>query len=205
MNGIVATSMREKGMDYRMNFGVTVPELRKIAAEYEPDARLADELWRRDVREFKILATLLYPVHAFFKETAIGWAYDIPNQEIREQLCMNLLQKTPFADELVQEWIGQDNESIRTTGYWLFARLVIIQSPLVPKIDANNLIQRAVTDVYSSFVFLMQASVNALKYAGRLSEENAIQILDCIREFEQSDLPQHREVFRLLSFEFGRD
>ena len=41
MNGIVSTSMREKGMDYRINFGLTLPLIRNIAESYTPNAELA--------------------------------------------------------------------------------------------------------------------------------------------------------------------
>ena len=32
MNGVIATSMREKGIDYKLNFGVPLPEIKQIAA-----------------------------------------------------------------------------------------------------------------------------------------------------------------------------
>ena len=31
MNGIVSTSMREKGMDYKIYFGLTLPLIKRIA------------------------------------------------------------------------------------------------------------------------------------------------------------------------------
>ena len=34
MNGVISTSMREKGMNYKIIFGVPIPELRQIAQEY---------------------------------------------------------------------------------------------------------------------------------------------------------------------------
>ena len=52
---------------------------------------------------------MLYPVDAFDMESR-QWVNEIPNQEIREQVCMNLFQRLEFADKLVEEWTGSDNE-----------------------------------------------------------------------------------------------
>ena len=35
MNGVVSQSMREKGLNYKLNFGVELPRIKSIAAAYE--------------------------------------------------------------------------------------------------------------------------------------------------------------------------
>ena len=62
MNGVAARSMRDKGLDYKINWGVSLPDLQTMAREYEQDYELAIELWKEDIRECKILATLLMPL-----------------------------------------------------------------------------------------------------------------------------------------------
>ena len=37
MNGAVSQSMREKGLVYKLNFGVELPRIKAIAGEYEKD------------------------------------------------------------------------------------------------------------------------------------------------------------------------
>ena len=56
MNGAVSQSMREKGLVYKLNFGVELPRIKGIAAAYEKDHALAQALWKEDIRECKILA-----------------------------------------------------------------------------------------------------------------------------------------------------
>jgi hypothetical protein len=60
------------------------------------------------VRELKIIATLLYPSHEFSREDAARWVLEIPTQEIREQVCMNLFSTINFADELVNDWVNRE-------------------------------------------------------------------------------------------------
>ena len=40
MNGVISTSMREKGIVYKLNFGVPLPEIKQIAATHKPDSEL---------------------------------------------------------------------------------------------------------------------------------------------------------------------
>ena len=50
MNGVTAKSMREKGMDYHLSWGASIPDLQKMAAEYGKDYSLAIELWKENIR-----------------------------------------------------------------------------------------------------------------------------------------------------------
>jgi hypothetical protein len=153
----------------------------------------------------KILATLLYPIEDFSEENAHKWCREIPNQEIRQQVCMNLFQNLPYANNLVNHWVSSDNESIRTTAYWLFARLMIIQSVQIPDIDCTSLVRNAVNDLSSSDFFLRQSAVNALKYAGRLSSELSREILEKVKIMADSGIPALQEVYSLLKFEFDNN
>ena len=58
MNGPASQSMREKGIEYKINWGVPFIELKKMAIEYGKDYDLAIELWKENIRECKILAQL---------------------------------------------------------------------------------------------------------------------------------------------------
>lgn len=202
MKGIIATSMRKKGMNYRMNFGVDIPKIHQIVKKYTPDKTLAEILWKEDVRELKILATLLYPKTEFSEEVAERWVLGIPNQEIREQVCKNLFQEMPFSDELVQRWTENEDAEIRATGYWLFARLCIIGAGVAGKIKMEKLLENAVQDVKSGSVFLRQAALNSLKYYGRMSKQHAESVLQKVSFFETSENAQEKEMFELLRFEF---
>ena len=53
MNGVLSQSLREKGLKYRLIFGVELPRLKEIAAGYEQSHDLAQALWKEDIRECK--------------------------------------------------------------------------------------------------------------------------------------------------------
>ena len=53
MNGVVSQSMREKGFDYKLNFGIEYPRIKEIAAGYEPNHELAQALWKENIVSVK--------------------------------------------------------------------------------------------------------------------------------------------------------
>ena len=203
MNGAVSASMRDKGVNYRMNFGVGIPRINQISEKYKQDKDLAETLWNEDVRELKILATLLYPIEQFSKELAIIWINQIKDQELREQLCKNLLQNLIFAHDLVEESTISNTDYIRTTGYWLFARLCIIKSGALEKINSDKLLQNALSDFKGESMLLRQSALNTLKYYGRSSNDKASVVLNMVSSLEGSGDTIDNEIISMLKFEFG--
>jgi len=200
MNGVASTGMRESGLNYKLNFGVSLLKIKEIASSYTPDKELAETLWQEDVRELKILATMLYPIIDFTKDRAGVWVRQIPNQEIREQICLNLFQKLPFASEIVADWTTSTDSNIRTTGYWLLARLM--QAKLFTA-DNTDLISLAFDDVLSTDnVSLRNAALLALKHSGRRGKNEADNILSRLKHLKQSSDALEKEVFDSLKFEF---
>ena len=88
MNGMVSQSMREKGMEYKLNFGIEYPRIKEIAAGYEPDHELAQALWKENIRECKILAGLLQPADTFYPEIADIWIEGMDYPELAEYTVM---------------------------------------------------------------------------------------------------------------------
>lgn len=125
MNGVVSQSMREKGLDYKLNFGVELPRIKSIAAAYEKNHDLAQALWKENIRECKILAGLLQPIDTFFPEIADIWVEDIRNIEIAELTCMNLFQNLPYAPAKTFQWIADEAEYTQVCGFLTIARLLM--------------------------------------------------------------------------------
>lgn len=199
MNGITSTSMREKGLNYKLNFGLSIPQIKEMATRYQPDKGLAEALWKEETRELKILATLLYPVNVCTKETANQWASEIPNQEIREQLCINLLQNLPFAKELAKEWSNSAKENIRTNGYWLLARL-LLSKKYTGKISATEF-PAIWEDIFAEDTFLRNASALMLKHIARYSKEEAYSILNKLAPYKEDADLLKQEAYHSIAFE----
>lgn len=124
MNGQAAADMRSHGLNYRLNYGVTLPELRKIASEYQPDHDLAQGLWRQDCRECRMLAALLQPASLFTPELADFWLESVEYPDLAEVCCKFLFPKMQNASETAFRWIAQENEMAQYCGFMTIANLM---------------------------------------------------------------------------------
>lgn len=201
MNGVVSTSMREYGLDYKLNFGLVNQQIKAIADKYGPSAPLADRLWQETTRELKLLATLIYPVDEFKKETAEEWVPNISNQEIREQVCLNLFQYLPYATELALDWSRREDAGIRATGYWLMARLLLAKK-YVGELSIASLADYIWEDIISDDLFIRNASSLVLKYIVRLSKEEADAIMSKLAAYKEDEDLVKQEAYRGVAFEY---
>ena len=121
MNGITAESMKIAGINYSKNFGVSLPELKQMAAGIQPDKSLAMALWNDKTRETMMLATYLCPVAAVDEKMAEDWVADVTTLELAESLSRNLLCHISFAREKAAQWIQSDNYWACAVGYFTAA------------------------------------------------------------------------------------
>lgn len=206
MNGVTSTSMREKGVHYKLNFGVPIPEIKQIAATHEPNAALAEALWKEDIREFKILATLLQPVDTFTNEQAERWIEKIHYLEIAEQCSKNLFSKLPKADELAISLLFNPFPcqytyivAYRIWAEWFAAGHMLTASQKEDfMVDAIRTL--AVEGVWRWLE--KQAVVKALKFYGRQSAKQAEEVLGLIEDFPVDGTPEQQEFYNDLKFEF---
>ncbi len=103
MDGSVAQSMRESGLDYRYNWGWTRGYLLELAAQYQPSRQLAEALRDTSVRELLILSTMLFPREELTEQDVEAFLEKATNVELQEQLAFNLLSYVPLAIRWAEE------------------------------------------------------------------------------------------------------
>lgn len=129
MNGAVTDAMREYGggqQGYGLNYGVSLPTIRDVAAEYAPDHDLAQSLWQQDVREMKLAALFVEDAAAVTAEQMERWAADWRVPELAEQCAMQLFWRSPEAWPTAVEWgvlTGEGNALRRLAAFYMFGRL----------------------------------------------------------------------------------
>lgn len=142
MNGVTSQSMREKGLNYKLNFGIELPRLKEISLRYEKNHSLAGALWKENIRECKILATLLQPTESFLPEIADIWIEDIHQLEMAELASMNLFRHLPYASIKAFQWIADEREYFQACGFLTLAHLFAKKSALNERAE-NEFIDQA--------------------------------------------------------------
>lgn len=100
-NGAVADNMRRHGANYRIIFGLNLPQIIEIAHETPANATLAEALWKnQSTRESMLMAPMIYPHDEFGFETACRWVSEVPAAEVGDVLCHRLLRHKDYAWQL---------------------------------------------------------------------------------------------------------
>lgn len=162
MDGAVAQSMRDKGLNYHLNWGATLPRLRAKADELGPNYDLAIALWKENVRECKILATMLMPPEKMLPEVCDIWMEQVPSQEIAEQAAFNLWQYLPYAPMKAYQWIANDQEYYQLCGFHVLSRLFMNgQEPNERGI--NEFIDQALSALQGPYMSVRKAAMQSMQ------------------------------------------
>ena len=198
MNGAVSQSMREKGLVYKLNFGVELPRIKGIAAAYEKNHTLAQALWKEDIRECKILAGLLQPVETFLPEIADIWIDTMPTVEIAELTSMNIFQHLPYAPAKAFRWIADERELAQVCGFLTIARLLQKKGDMEDRV-ANEFLDQAVSCFLAGSYAVRNAVSAALRRFMEHSEEHAFRACRCVDGMKDSSSEGERLLYEVVS------
>lgn len=118
-NGALAAQMRRGGLEYRINFGLNIPQVKEIAADimrmgltHEELLGLATALWdNENTRESRLTAPMIFPPEEMPPAIAEKWLREAQTTEIADHLCHSLLRKLPYADTLANNLLADERTS----------------------------------------------------------------------------------------------
>lgn len=161
MNGPASQSMREKGIEYHLNWGVPFMQLRSMAKEIGQDYHLAIALWKEDIRECKILATLVMPHDAIPLDIAELWMEQTKSQEMAEMLAFNLFQYVDYAPAIAYKWMASNEPACQICAFDIIGRLFMKhQEPNERGI--NEFIDQATAALHDASARVRHAAMNAI-------------------------------------------
>lgn len=170
MNGPTSQSMSQKGIGYKINWGVPFIELKKMASEYGKDYSLAIELWKEDIRECKILATLIMPAEEMLPEITEIWMEQVKTQEMAEMLAFNLLQYVNYAPVIAYQWMASELPLYQIAGFQLLARL-FANGQEANERGINEFLDQAITALQGDNMGVKHAAANCVLRFADLGEE----------------------------------
>ena len=178
--------MARFGINPENTYGVSVPNLRKIAREAGKDHSLAGQLWGSGIHEARILASMVDDPRMVTEEQAESWVNGFDSWDVCDQCCMNLLDKTGFAYRKAVEWSNKEEEFGKRAAFAMMACLAWhdkkaddeIFGPFFPVIireatDSRNYVKKAVNW--------------ALRQIGKRNPALNARALETAREIQQID------------------
>ena len=201
--------MARFGISANNTYGVSIPNLRKMAKEIGINHDLARRLWDSNIHEARILASLVDDPKMVTEEQMEKWAKNFDSWDVCDQCCGNLFDKTRFAYKKAVEWSSREEEFVKRAGFVLMATLAVHDKkaqdedflkffPLMIKeaTDSRNFVKKAVNwalrQIGKRNLHLNKKVIKAAKKIKTVESKAAKWIAsDALRELE-SELVQNR-------------
>lgn len=149
--------MARFGINPKNTYGVSIPNLRRLAKDIRKNHALAQQLWKSGIHEARILAAMIDELKKISEEQMDSWARDFDSWDVCDQVCMNLFDKTKFAYKKAVEWSSRKEKFVKRAGFAIIASLAFHDKnakdenlikflPIIKKesIDDRNFVKKAV-------------------------------------------------------------
>jgi 3-methyladenine DNA glycosylase AlkD len=117
--------MARFGINPENAYGVSIPDLRRLARQIGKDHTLAGQLWSSGIHEARILAGMIDNPKQVTESQMERWAKDFDSWDLCDQCCSNLFDKTLYAYQKAIEWSERRQEFVKRAGFVLMAVLAV--------------------------------------------------------------------------------
>ncbi|MHC4406738.1 MAG: DNA alkylation repair protein [Planctomycetota bacterium] len=123
--GIAHWKKREARSSNLKSFGIGLTQLRKLAKQVGRDHKLAQQLWKSDIYDAKIIGLLIDDPKQLSRDQAEEQVEGVQGGMLAHVFasCDATLAKTPFAFELARDWMESKDDMRRRCGYTLLYEL----------------------------------------------------------------------------------
>lgn len=180
-NGHLAEQMKRNGLNYNLNYGVTITVLKQLVASTKPNNSLAFLLWNQNIREPKIMATWLFIVSELSKTQVQTILQTVTTTELAEQLAKNSLYTYKNIDSLI-------DKTIITTNYQLNAVILTVGRALY-----NNII-----DTKTAINILLKIIDTKLCPNQNNCQQPLIYLLQNINKQADSNIKQFNQLIKTM-------
>jgi 3-methyladenine DNA glycosylase AlkD len=178
--------MARFGINPKNTYGVSIPNLRKIAKEIGENHNIAQQLWKSNIHEAKILASMVDDSKMITEKQMEDWVKDFDSWDVCDQVCMNLFDKTKFAYNKINEWSKRNDEFIKRAGFALIVCMAVHNKDIEDKdfIKLLSIIKRESTDDRN---FVKKAVNWALRQIGKRNINLNKETIKTAKEIQKID------------------
>ncbi len=124
-NPEAVAGMARFGINTKKAYGVSIPDLRKMAKGIGKNHILAQKLWDSGIHEARILAGMIDLPERVTEKQMKHWVKDFNSWDVCDQVCSNLFDKTKFAYPKAIKWSKRNEEFVKRAGFVLMAALAV--------------------------------------------------------------------------------
>ncbi len=117
--------MARYGINVGNALGISVPSMRKLARECGHDTALAEQLWATGLHEARMMAGFVADPGTVTEALLDRWVKDFDSWDICDEVCSDLISRTPFALDKCAEWSRRKEEYVKRAAFALMAALAV--------------------------------------------------------------------------------
>jgi 3-methyladenine DNA glycosylase AlkD len=171
-------------------FGISIPELRKIAKEIKKDLsaqtshNLAMKLFGSGIHEARLLAGFIAESEKLTEQEIEKWVKTFDSWDIVDQVCGNLFDKSKIAVKKISEFAKRDAEFEKRVAFALIAALSVHNKKMRDEefLKFFPLIKKASTDERN---FVKKAVNWALRQIGKRNKNLNKETLKLAKEIQE--------------------
>ena len=178
--------MARFGINPKNTYGVSIPNLRKLAKEIGRNHELAQQLWETRIHEARILASMIDNPEEVTNEQMESWVKDFDSWDVCDQCCSNLFEKTRFAYQKAIEWSSRKEEFVKRAGFVLMACLAVSDKKAAdnPFVTFLSVIQKEAVDNRN---YVKKAVNWALRQIGKRNPALNKKAIEAAKEIQKVD------------------
>ncbi|MCW4015831.1 MAG: DNA alkylation repair protein [Candidatus Bathyarchaeota archaeon] len=139
--------MARYGIVTENRLGVSIPELRKMAREHGKNHALALELWKTEIPDAMILASMIGEPEQLTERQMDEWVNDFNSWDVCDQVCNNFFSRHSLVWQKILDWSKSDEVFIKRAAFALLSSLAVhYNAPDEIFIDFLSVIKRESTD-----------------------------------------------------------
>jgi 3-methyladenine DNA glycosylase AlkD len=116
--------MARVGIEVSRALGVSIPDVRAIAKRCGTDQDLALELWRTEIHEAHILATLVADPRALSADQMEAWVGDLSSWDVCD-FAADLFSASPAGTKTIREWARRPEGFVKRCAFSMIARRAV--------------------------------------------------------------------------------
>lgn len=173
------------GINPKNAYGISIPQLRKIAKGIGRNHILAQQLWRSRIHEACILASYIDEPMKITESQLEKWVKDFDSWDICDQVC-GLFEETPYAYQKAIEWSSRKEEFVKRAAFALIAGFAVHDKKASDEQFEQffPIIKQAVTDDRN---FVKKAVNWALRNIGKRNKRLNKKAIEMAREIQRMD------------------
>jgi 3-methyladenine DNA glycosylase AlkD len=178
--------MEKFGISIDHALGVSIPSLRKLAKVIGVDHSLAIQLWKTEIHEARILASMVDDPAKVTDSQMEKWVKSFNSWDLCDQCCSNLFDKTANAHKKAAQWSRREEEFVKRAGFAMMATLAVHDKEAPDSSFAKfyRAIKRGATDERN---FVKKAVNWALRQIGKRNKRLNRSAIKVAKEIAQID------------------